>query len=77
MPQPARLNAWVGAIAVAYALLAPSTAIAQTDPLPSWDDGAAKQAIIEFVQATTDSAKPTFVPQEQGIATLPTRTCDV
>jgi hypothetical protein len=27
---------------------------AQTDPLPSWNDGAAKKAIIEFVEATTE-----------------------
>ena len=36
-------------------LLAPSLALAQApDPLPSWNDGASKKAIIEFVQATTD-----------------------
>ena len=29
-------------------------AYAQTDPLPSWNDGPAKQAIIAFVHATTD-----------------------
>ena len=31
---------------------------AQTDPLPSWNDGPAKQAIVEFVQATTDARQP-------------------
>ena len=25
------------------------------DPLPSWNDGSAKQAIVEFVRATTGS----------------------
>ncbi len=40
------------------------------DPLPSWNDGPAKQAIVEFVEATTDSTKPTFVPIEQRIATF-------
>jgi hypothetical protein len=44
--------AWAGAVAGAYAYLTCSIATAQTDPLPSWNDGAAKQAIIEFVQAT-------------------------
>jgi hypothetical protein len=35
------------------ALLALAThALAQTDPLPSWNDGAAKKAIVEFVQTT-------------------------
>src|SRR5690348_8979629 len=45
-------------------------ALAQTDPLPSWDDGAAKAAINEFVHATTDQASPKFVPPEQRIATF-------
>src|SRR6476469_8598676 len=62
--------AWLGAFAVVYALLTPSITTAQTDPLPSWNDGAAKQAIIEFVEATTNSAKPTFVRAEQRIATF-------
>lgn len=29
-----------------------------SDPLPSWNDGSAKQAIIEFVQVTTDKSSP-------------------
>ena len=53
------------------ALLAISAqAFAQTDPLPSWNDGPAKQAIVEFVQATTDQSSPTFVPPEARIATF-------
>ena len=43
---------------------------AQTDPLPSWNDGPAKQAIIAFVQATTDQASPKFVPPAERIATF-------
>jgi phosphoglycolate phosphatase-like HAD superfamily hydrolase len=45
-------------------------AFAQTDPLPSWNDGAAKAAINEFVHATTDQSSPKFVPPEQRIATF-------
>ena len=45
-------------------------AFAQTDPLPSWNDGPAKQAIVDFVQATTDQSSPTFVPPEARIATF-------
>ena len=41
-----------------------------TDSLPSWNDGATKQAIIEFVHATTDASSPKFVPQEARIATF-------
>jgi hypothetical protein len=29
--------------------------------LPSWNDGASKQAIIDFVQATTTQGSPSFV----------------
>ncbi len=43
---------------------------AQNDPLPSWNDGAAKRAIIQFVQATTDRASPQFVPPGERIATF-------
>lgn len=43
---------------------------AQTDPLPSWNDGAAKKAIVEFVQATTTRGSPKFVPPEERIATF-------
>ena len=38
------------------------------DPLPSWNEGPAKKAIIEFVQITTDKDSPKFVPREQRIA---------
>ena len=49
-------------------LLVFTQAQAQTDPLPSWNDGPAKQAIVEFVRATTDKASPTFVAPEARIA---------
>jgi hypothetical protein len=40
------------------------------DPLPSWNEGPAKQAIIEFVKITTDRTNPDFVPEEERIATF-------
>jgi phosphoglycolate phosphatase-like HAD superfamily hydrolase len=43
---------------------------AQTDPLPSWNDGAAKKAIVDFVQATTTQGSPNFVPPAERIATF-------
>ena len=52
------------------ALLAFGQAHAQTDPLPSWNEGPAKQAIVDFVRATTDKAGPKFVPPEARIATF-------
>ena len=30
------------------------------DPLPSWNDGAAKQAIVDCVKTTTDQSSPNF-----------------
>src|SRR5262249_36748490 len=40
------------------------------DPLPSWNDGAAKKAIVEFVQATTTQGSPKFLPPAERIATF-------
>jgi hypothetical protein len=48
-------------LALCTLLFLSAHAQAQTDPLPSWNDGPAKKAIIEFVQATTDKASPKFV----------------
>jgi len=41
-----------------------------TDPLPSWNDGAAKQAIIDFVKDTTTLGGPMFVDPAERIATF-------
>lgn len=43
-------------------------AFAATDPLPSWSDGPAKEAIIAFVQETTDQGGPKYVPPAERIA---------
>jgi phosphoglycolate phosphatase-like HAD superfamily hydrolase len=40
------------------------------DPLSSWNDGAAKQAIVEFVNATTTQGSPQFVQPEARVATF-------
>src|SRR6266550_4494527 len=47
----------------------PSTSLG-TGPLPSWNDGPAKQAIKKFVQTTTDTGSKDFVPPEERIATF-------
>jgi len=57
-------------LALVFAAASGTQALAQTDPLPSWNDGAAKQAIIEMVQATTVQSSPQFVPPEARIATF-------
>ena len=40
------------------------------DPLPSWKDGPAKQAIVKFVAKVTKTGSPDFVPPEERIATF-------
>jgi hypothetical protein len=40
------------------------------DALPSWNEGPAKQAILDFVRDTTDQADPKFVPPEVRIVTF-------
>jgi hypothetical protein len=40
------------------------------DSLPSWNDGPAKKAIIDFVARTTTQGSPTFVPVPERIATF-------
>jgi haloacid dehalogenase-like hydrolase len=38
--------------------------------LPSWNDGPAKQAILDFVRDTTDRTNPKFVPPEERVVTF-------
>jgi phosphoglycolate phosphatase-like HAD superfamily hydrolase len=52
------------------ALLAPVAAFAQTDPLPSWNDGPVKKAITDFVARVTTQGSPDFVPVPERIATF-------
>src|SRR5882724_5753537 len=40
------------------------------DPLPAWNDGPAKQAIVDFVKATTETGGANFVAPEERIATF-------
>lgn len=54
-------------LSIIVAMLSASVVRAQ-DPLPSWNDGQAKQAILEFVKATTAQGGPQFVPPEARVA---------
>jgi phosphoglycolate phosphatase-like HAD superfamily hydrolase len=49
-------------------LLLGTLAQAQTDPLPSWNDGAAKRSIVQFVAKVTKKGSPDFVPPAERIA---------
>ena len=59
---------------IAFALLCAlsiTTTIAHAaDSLPSWNDGAAKKSIVEFVSKVTKEGSPDFVPVAERIATF-------
>ena len=56
-------------LAVAAGLLADvAGALAQDDPLPSWNDGAVKKSIVDFVTRTTTTGSADFVPVPERIA---------
>jgi phosphoglycolate phosphatase-like HAD superfamily hydrolase len=48
-------------------LIFSGSALAQ-DPLPAWNDGPSKKAIIRFVQETTRPSSTQFIPPEERIA---------
>jgi phosphoglycolate phosphatase-like HAD superfamily hydrolase len=52
------------------ALILAAQAHAEADSLPSWNEGPAKQAIVDFVKATTTQGSPQFVPEAERIATF-------
>ncbi|MGB5296389.1 MAG: HAD family hydrolase [Thermoanaerobaculia bacterium] len=47
-----------------------ATTVVGADPLPSWGDSAAKDAIVDFVSRVTDPASPDFVPAAERLATF-------
>jgi len=51
-------------------VIASVLAIAQVDPLPSWNDTASKKAIFDFVERITKEGGPEFVPVNERIATF-------
>ena len=58
-------------VAVTFAcVLLLSSILGAADPLPSWNDGKAKQTIIAFVEKVTKDGSPDFVPVAERIATF-------
>lgn len=51
------------------------TACLCADPLPSWNNTAAKKQIISFVDKVTDPKSPDFVPRDERIATFDNDGC--
>lgn len=49
-------------------LIFPEGRSATDNPLPSWQDGASRKAIIDFVAAVTREGSPDFVPAPERIA---------
>ena len=49
-------------------VLGVSIATAADEPLPSWNDGPAKQSILAFVEKVTKEGSPDFVPVPERIA---------
>jgi phosphoserine phosphatase len=60
-----------GAAALGVGLgLALQGAPASADPLPSWNDGPARDAILAFVASVTDPQGPDYVPPAERVATF-------
>jgi hypothetical protein len=49
---------------------APAQSATSAGPLPSWNEGATKQSILDFVAAVTREGSPDFVPPAGRIATF-------
>ena len=45
------------------------------DPLPSWNEGAAKQAILAFIARVTTAGSPDFLPRAERIAVFDNDGC--
>ena len=73
MPREIPVAAWrVLSVLAAFMLLVltDQNLLAQTDPLPSWNDGATKKSIADFVARVTAQGNADFVPVERRIATI-------
>lgn len=55
------------AVALSCAVAFTTTNARAADPLPSWNAGAAKKAITEFVAKITTPGSPDFVPAAEHI----------
>src|SRR5262249_50046081 len=58
------------ALVTAIALSSWGSAQVASDPLPSWNDGASKKAVLEFISRPTSSGSKDFVLEDERIATF-------
>jgi hypothetical protein len=54
-------------VALAYMVVFMTTAAQAADPLPSWNDGLAKKAIVEFAGKVTKEGSPDFIPPNERV----------
>lgn len=66
--QTARTRNLIVAAALFCALTFNASAARGADPLPSWNEGPTKKAIVEFVTKVTKESSPDFVPVAERIA---------
>ena len=74
-------------VALACVVVFIATNAQEADPLPSWNDGPAKSAILAFVNATTETRVPSSSGRERiatfdqdgtsGSSSLSTPSCDI
>lgn len=62
-------GAWAALVLAAF-VLAGCAGLPATDPLPSWNEGPTKSAIIKLIDDTTRAGAPDFVPPAERIATF-------
>lgn len=67
MQRPNRLSLWLFSLLLVAIISVP---IRAAEPLASWNDSAAKEAIIEFVKTVTDKDSSGYVAPEDRIATF-------
>jgi hypothetical protein len=62
------MNARIFSLYIAFVVATSATCAQAADPLASWNDTAPKQAIVAFVEKTTEPGSPDFVPAPERIA---------
>jgi hypothetical protein len=65
-----RIKLIFSTIAMLALVVGGTTRAKAQEPLPSWNDGPAKQAILAFVKEVTDKSDPKYVAPEDRIATF-------
>ncbi len=66
----AEIKALISAIVLVSVVFITPALQAADDPLPSWNDGAAKQGILKFVTQATEEGGPNYVAPAERIATF-------